>query len=272
MNKRIRINGVLYESVESDSIIDNALSSDPNWVSDSTDVGDGYSLNSKNSNVEASICYPESEDGPLYFIAYLNDIPDGVVDSVIHNIDRSCRKVDFSAADSDMIEGSIDSRYITKSSVQGLANALASLVKFNDSIYDSMIEMGEPSSVRRYKSKTDFVITDYKGSTDSWIRVMSYGPFTVIDHDLTNDKSYNGEVAVIVDGVGYIGGGFKEDYKKTVSDLKKFVPRAKYPATPEELLKQFHRMYLNGRDFERIKETSKGSADFKILDKYYRYV
>ena len=271
MKDRIRINGMLYESVGPDSIIDDVLRGDPNWVADSTDVGDSYSLRSS-SDVEAFIYKPESGDGPLDFIAYLNDVSDDVVDSVIHNIVSSCRNVDFSAAGNSMIEGSIDSRYVTKSSVRGLANAIASLVKLNDSVYDNMLEVGESSSVRRYKSKTDFIMIGYRGSNESWIRAMSYGPFTVIDHDLTFSKSYNGEVAVIVDGVGYIGGELKDDYKKIVSDLRKFIPRAKYPATSEELLKQFYRKCLSGRGFEKVKETSKGSADFKILNKYYKYV
>ena len=272
MRDRIRVNGVLYESVEADSVIDDALRGDPNWEPNSTDMGNGYVLVSSNDNVEANIYSPDSEEDSLYFVVYMYDTSDEVVDDVVHEIDRNCRNVSLLNADSDIIEGTIGSRYITKSSVRGLANALASLVKLNDSVYDSSLEMGEPSSVRRYKSKTDFIAVGYSGSNDSWIRVMTYGPFTVIDHDLTNDSSYNGDVAVIVGGVGYIVRGFKEYYKEIVADLKKFVTRAKYPATSEELLKQFHRMYLNGKDMRRIKETGRGSADFKILDRYYRYV
>lgn len=272
MKNRIRINGVLYESVEANSIIDDALRGDPNWEPESTNVGDGYALVSSNDNVEATIYGPSSEKDSLYFVVYMYDTPDEIVDTVVHEIDRNCRNVSLLNADSDLIEGTIGSRYITKSSVKGLAKALTGLVTQDDSVYDSPMEMGEPSSVRRYKSKTDFITVGYRGSNDSWIRVMTYGPFTVIDHDLTSDSSYNGDVAVIVGNKGYACSAFKEYYKEIVADLKKFVTQAKYPATSEELLKQFHRLYLNGKDMRRIKETGKGSADFKILDKYYRYV
>ena len=263
----------LYESIEPDSIIDDVLGNDPNWLVANDDVGEGYALRTPTYEVDAAIHKPDAENNSLYFIIDLRDVPDYVLNSAVNDIKASGNHVVTDEASSSFIEWNVDSRYITKSVVKNLANTIAGLVSISDdSTYDNPIEVGESSSIRRYKSKTDFVMTGYRGSSDSWIRVMTYGPFTVIDHDLTNDKSYNGEVAVIVGKVGYVVRGFKEDYKKTVSDLRKFIPRAKYPVTSEDLLKQFHRMYLNGRDFERIKETSKGSADFKILNKYYRYV
>lgn len=125
MNNRIRVNGVLYESVDFDDIVEDALDNDPNWE-ESSYVGEGgYGLRSR--NVEASIYEPDEDTDSVYFLVDITgNVSDDTIDSVINDLRRN-KNITLLGAKRKVIEGIIEPDRISKSSVRELARILARL-------------------------------------------------------------------------------------------------------------------------------------------------
>lgn len=265
MRDRIRINGVLYESAEVDTVLGKVLGDRRDWIFEY----DRYYLDRAFEH-EVEITIDQEDSDKVVFDIQMYHIPWRIAELIADSIRRSCKNFTVNT-DENELWGEADSEKVTEREIENLARILEDFEGFFDSgSYNGPEELGKPSSVRRYTSEDDYIpdYGDYYGK--AWIRVMTYGPFTVVSRNETKDDN-EGYVAVIVGNMGYtIWSPNRNEFKNVVSDLKKFIPKAIYPAGPENLLDQFYDRYLSRLNAAEIHEVpSKAGAEITILGKYY---